>query len=81
VTEPRLVTDVPYSKWYDVSNPCGFTLPFNVTPADPTAETGPVVTTGVVTGTGGIGGATVVVNNAKSPSVVPDEFVATRRKR
>jgi len=78
VPDPALVSDVldpyavvvPYSKWYVVEAPLGFTLPFTVAVVATTGSAACVATVGFRS----------VVNVWSEPVVVPAALVATRRK-
>ena len=62
---------VPYSNQYFVSDPVGLTDPDSVTLEVSAPDAEPVTTVGLF--------AAIVVNVSSTPSLVPDEFVATSR--
>jgi hypothetical protein len=70
VLDPYAIV-VPYSNRYFVSDPPGLTDPDSETLEVSTPEAEPVRTVGLV--------AALVVKVSSTPSLVPDEFVATSR--
>ena len=62
---------MPYSNQYFVSDPVGLTDPDSVTLEVSAPDAEPVTTVGLL--------AAIVVNVSSTPSLVPDEFVATSR--
>ena len=70
VLDPYAVV-VPYSNQYFASDPPGFTDPDSVALEVSAPDAEPVTTVGLL--------AALVVNVSSTPSLVPDEFVATSR--